>query len=147
MSLQLGYLLLAAVTWFMTGLTWFVQIVHYPLFAQVGTERFVEYARLHCNLTGSVVVIPMIIQLLVSFWLAVATRNDCTLVIWVNLAMVVIIWAVTAIGSIPCHNSFCDTGFSQVVLNKLVSANWIRTILWTVCSFLITYVLLRQMQK
>lgn len=33
-----GALLLvhAAATWAMVGLVWFVQVVHYPLFAQVG---------------------------------------------------------------------------------------------------------------
>ena len=33
----------AAATWFMAGLHWFVQVVHYPLFADVGTERFIAY--------------------------------------------------------------------------------------------------------
>ena len=30
----------AAATWFMVGLIWFVQIVHYPMFANVGRDSF-----------------------------------------------------------------------------------------------------------
>ena len=34
----------AAATLFMVGLIWFVQVVHYPLFARVGPDAFVPYA-------------------------------------------------------------------------------------------------------
>ena len=36
---------------FMTGVIWFVQIVHYPLFANVSRSAFAEYERRHANLT------------------------------------------------------------------------------------------------
>lgn len=45
----------AAATLFMVGLIWFVQVVHYPLFAKVGPDVFVPYAASHGNLTGLVV--------------------------------------------------------------------------------------------
>jgi hypothetical protein len=61
-EVKLAYLVLDATSWFMTGLIWFVQIVHYPLFANVGTEQSKTYAQLHCDLTGAVVVVPMIVQ-------------------------------------------------------------------------------------
>ena len=32
-------------TWFMTGVIWFVQVVHYPLMARVGAEGFAAYER------------------------------------------------------------------------------------------------------
>jgi hypothetical protein len=35
----------AASTLFMTGVIWFVQIVHYPLFIRVGPGVLVDYAR------------------------------------------------------------------------------------------------------
>ena len=37
----------AAATWFMAGLGWIVQVVHYPLFEAVGSEGFAEYHRRH----------------------------------------------------------------------------------------------------
>ncbi|MCK6525129.1 hypothetical protein L6R49_27300, partial [Myxococcota bacterium] len=42
MSSTLLLLIHAAATWFMVGLIWFVQIVHYPLFSAVGPPRVSE---------------------------------------------------------------------------------------------------------
>jgi hypothetical protein len=39
----------------MAGLIWFVQMVHYPLFAAVGSGGFVEYEQLHQRRTSFVV--------------------------------------------------------------------------------------------
>ena len=56
-------LLHAAATVFMTGLIWFVQVVHYPLFSAVGRDRFSEYEGRHSRLTGRVVGAPMLLEL------------------------------------------------------------------------------------
>ena len=37
----------AASTLFMVRLAWFVDVVHYPLFAEVGEERFARYHEQH----------------------------------------------------------------------------------------------------
>ena len=34
-------------TWYMVGLIWLVQCVHYPLFAKVSAENYVQYQQLH----------------------------------------------------------------------------------------------------
>ena len=52
----------AAATWFMTGLIWFVQIVHYPLFAKVGALAFKEYEHDHQRKTTWVVAPVMLIE-------------------------------------------------------------------------------------
>ena len=36
-----------ASTWFMIGLIWFVQIVHYPLFVYVGSKEFRTFHENH----------------------------------------------------------------------------------------------------
>ena len=33
----------AVSTWFMVGLIWMIQTVHYPLFARLGDDTFVRY--------------------------------------------------------------------------------------------------------
>ena len=35
-------LLQAAASWFLTGLIWIIQVVHYPLMSRVGADRFAE---------------------------------------------------------------------------------------------------------
>lgn len=42
----------AAATLWMTGLIWFVQVVHYPLFALVGSTGFAAYESAHATQIG-----------------------------------------------------------------------------------------------
>jgi hypothetical protein len=58
------YVLLAnlAATLFMVGVIWFVQVVHYPLFSRVGSEKFSLYPKAHSRLTTYVVGPPMLVE-------------------------------------------------------------------------------------
>ena len=51
-----------AATLFMVGVIWFVQVVHYPLFAKVGSEGFAPYSKTHSRLTSYVVGPPMLLE-------------------------------------------------------------------------------------
>ncbi len=62
-----------AATWYMTGLVWFVQLVHYPLFAGVGTQGWTAYAAAHTRRTRWVVGPPMLVEAAASL-LLVARR-------------------------------------------------------------------------
>jgi len=44
----------------MVGIIWFVQLVHYPLYALVGDARFTEYLKRHLAVTPRIVG-PMIL--------------------------------------------------------------------------------------
>ncbi|MGH7151396.1 MAG: hypothetical protein ACREIU_11895, partial [Planctomycetota bacterium] len=46
----------------MAGLVWFVQLVHYPLLAQVGPDRFREAARTNLRRTSAVAGVPMAVE-------------------------------------------------------------------------------------
>ena len=69
-------------TLYMTGLIWFVQIVHYPLFSRVGNAEFPAYEQRHTVLTTWVVGPPMLVEgitALILFWLrpgGVTGRNS-----------------------------------------------------------------------
>lgn len=132
--LNLDILLLiinTAATWFMTGLIWFVQIVHYPLFDSVGTNAFQAYAERHRQLTTLVVFSPMVIEICTAALLAMTWRRPDGWLLWICFAMVIGIWVSTALCSIPCHAKLCGTGYSEVTHHWLVTSNWIRTLLWT----------------
>ncbi len=73
MSLGLAVLLAQTfATLFMTGLGWYVQVVHYPLFARVGAAGFAEYHARHSALTTQVVAVPMLAEVATAAWLVVA---------------------------------------------------------------------------
>ncbi len=124
-------------TIFMTGLIWFVQIVHYPLYNQIGSQSFATYEILHCRLTSYVVGPPMIVEALTAV-LMLANRPPQVSAVesYLGAGLVFIIWIATALYSIPNHNTL-SAGFAQTAYTQLCTLNWIRTICWTVRSVLL----------
>ncbi|MEY3143835.1 MAG: hypothetical protein RLY21_2328 [Planctomycetota bacterium] len=121
----------AAATFFMTGLIWFVQIVHYPLFAAVGSTEFPAYSRLHQSLTTFVVGPPMLVEAITAGLLVFARPTGVAAwLAWSGLALVGVIWLSTALLQIPAHGRLAS-GFSAETGALLVSTNWIRTVAWS----------------
>jgi hypothetical protein len=126
-------------TWFMVGLIWMVQIVHYPLFSQVGEPQFVEYQRLHSNRISPVVGIPMLIELITAVLLCIAAPEPLRRPMMVaGLILVVVIWTSTAFIQVPTHGRL-SAGFNHQAYSMLVVSNWIRTIAWTARGVLVAY--------
>jgi hypothetical protein len=114
----------------MFGVILFVQIVHYPLLAKVGNPRFPEYARSHADRTGLVVGPLMLAEMASSIWLAAQPPvAELRGVAWVGLVLLISIWAVTGLVSVPCHTRLAR-GFEPSVHRRLVWTNWARTLLW-----------------
>lgn len=121
----------AAATWFMTGLIWMVQVVHYPLFAKVGVEGYVDYQRRHMRRITWIVAPAMFAELgtailLLVFPPGVVDRGWW----WVNLATVLVLWLSTAVLQVPAHRRLMG-GFDGGAHRRLVATNWLRTIVWT----------------
>ncbi len=117
----------AAATWFMVGLIWFVQVVHYPLFAGVDGPRWTEYGRRHQARTTLVVGPVMLVELLSAAWLLALMPGAITIAGAVLLAVV---WLSTFLVQVPLHGRL-DGGHDATVIRRLVATNWIRTTLWT----------------
>lgn len=128
-------------TIYMTGLIWFVQVVHYPLKALVGSAHFSAYQESHKKRTAWVVGPPMLIEAGSALWLTIDPPGD-TNRLWpiVGLSLLVIIWISTARFSIRYHR-ILSHGFDATVHQLLVRTNWIRTALWTIRSFLALFLL------
>ena len=116
----------AAAALFMTGVIWFVQIVHYPLFGRVGAANFRAYEREHARRTGWVVGPAMVVELLLA--LALAARGG--LLAWAGLALLAVIWTSTALVQVPLHRRL-ERGADVAAQRRLVRTNWIRTAAWT----------------
>ncbi len=120
----------AAVTWLLVGLIWFVQVVHYPLFAAVGDEQSVTYAVEHQRLTGYVVIAPMLLELgLAVILVARADSGERWLPI-LGLGLLAVVWLSTFLLQVPLHRQLLD-GQDPVVVERLVATNWIRTLAWS----------------
>lgn len=130
-------------TFFMTGVIWFVQLVHYPLFAGVGEADFSAYEARHASLTTLVVMPPMVIELLTAALLLIRRPGIVSpLEAWSGLALVILIWVSTAVLQVPLHNTL-GNGFDATAHRLLVSGNWLRTVAWTLRSLLVGLWLLR----
>jgi hypothetical protein len=66
--LDLPLLLQAFASFAMTGLIWFVQVVHYPLFRAVGSSGYAAYQERHMRLTKVVVVPRMLLEAATAAW-------------------------------------------------------------------------------
>lgn len=126
----------AASTLFMVGVIWFVQVVHYPVFADVGTESFAAYESKHSRLTTWVVMPAMLIEFATASALLFWIRLDSPT--WMTAAgfiLVNVIWLSTFFLQVPCHDKLA-TGFDIDAWKFLVQSNWIRTIAWSVRGLL-----------
>ena len=120
-----------AVSCFLTGLIWTIQVVHYPLMAKVGPEGFAEYERLHSMRITPLVGPAMIAELaLALLLLAQRPAAIAPWMAWTGAALVLVIWLTTFLVSVPCH-AILSQGFDAAAHARLVDTNWIRTFAWT----------------
>ena len=120
-----------AATWWMVGLIWFVQVVHYPLFAGVAAERFAAYETAHQQRTSWVVGPPMLTELAATIVLLVHRPAGVGVVApWLGAGLLAAIWLSTALVQMRQHRGLSE-GFDGRLHRQLVGWNWPRTILWT----------------
>ena len=128
-------------TWYMVGLIWMVQIVHYPLFAKVGSEQFVGYQISHQSLTTLVVGPPMLVEIVTAAWLLWARPPAVDgWLAYAAFALLIVVWGSTMFIQVPCHEKL-TSGFDAAVHSRLVVSNWIRTVGWTGRGLLVTWML------
>ncbi len=138
---EIGWALLlnVAATLFMTGVIWFVQVVHYPLMAEVGPDSFAAYEAAHTRRTGWVVAPTMLVEAVTAAYLVIFAPVDVPR--WqtvVGFSLVVLIWLSTALLQVPQHRKL-ECGLDRAAHGRLVSTNWLRVIAWTLRSALVVH--------
>lgn len=126
-------------TLFMTGLIWFVQLVHYPLFARVPAEVFVEYEREHQERTLWAVGPMMLLELATACAMPVwSPAGPPGWIAWAGLAILAVVDGSTALYFGPQHGRL-SAGFDAGLHRRLVEWNWIRTVGWSARGGLLLY--------
>lgn len=123
----------AGATWFMTGLIWFVQVVHYPLMGVVPGNEFPAYQRDHQRRTTVVVGPVMLVEAGSALLLAWSPSREFAgfPLAWTGLVLLAFIWVSTFAVQVPLHARLAS-GFDRAVWRRLVITNWLRTLGWTV---------------
>ena len=120
----------AASTFFMVGLAWFVDVVHYPLFAAVGGDRFGGYHEQHSRRTTWVVLPVMSVELVTSVALAFEPPGGETALALGGAALAIATWVLTGAAAVPAHRAL-GRGFTDDALRRLRRADLVRALTWT----------------
>ena len=126
----------------MAGIIWFVQLVHYPLFAAVTGPGETAYARANQARTSLLVLPPMLIEAAAAGWIAVwppagIGRGPALL----GVVLVGLVWLSTLAVQMPLHARLAREGHAADVVSTLVRSNWPRTVLWTARAVLAAWML------
>lgn len=141
---ELTLLLHTFATLMMVGIIWMVQIVHYPLFAEIGEANFSAYETAHMSRMSLLVGPVMLIELLTGLIL-ITLPAPGGIAQWIPLAgmgLIAALWLFTLFINLPQHGSLA-AGFSVELHSALVQSNWIRTVLWTGRGILVLWMLER----
>ena len=115
----------------LVGVIWTVQVVHYPLMALVGEDRFVAYASSHSPRMAAVVMVPWTVQGMTTLGLLLARPPGVPLgLVLAAAAAAAVPVIVTVVASVPAHVAL-GAGFDPAVHRRLVRTNWLRTAAWT----------------
>ena len=122
-------------TWFMVGLIWTIHAVHSPLFAEVGPATYTAFQAEHVERIGRLLLLPWLTEgltLLGLIWSAFrGGRRDLRVPVAVGAVAMGVILLISGFWSAPAHGDLAD-GFDAAVHGRLMTANLVRTLAWTV---------------
>ncbi|WFB37063.1 hypothetical protein P3T73_04730 [Kiritimatiellota bacterium B12222] len=121
---------------YMTGIIWFVQLVHYPMLHHSnGADTKAGHAE-YTHRMGRVVIPVMLAEMGIQAWWALAAPSYTSLL---GLSFLVVIWLSTFLLQVPTHQKL-QLEFNAQQQRYLLHTNWIRTVLWTARALLLASV-------
>ncbi|MBL8886263.1 MAG: hypothetical protein JNK16_06345 [Phycisphaerales bacterium] len=136
-----------AATSYLVGVIWVIQIVHYPMFNQLDPACASDACRRHATRITPVVGIPMLLEAAAAAALAwpglFHIPDHARIVSWAGLALLAGIWLSTFALQVPQHDQLAKQSgaIDSATVARLVSTNWIRTVLWTLRLPIVSYTL------
>ncbi len=136
--MQFYILLNLCVSWALLSLIWVIQLNHYPSFYFIDPNAFEAFQKHHTQSITYIVMPLMLAELALSVRLAFHMNNW---IYYTALACVILIWAGTFFIQVPLHNKLMN-GKDMEAIRQLVQGNWVRTVLWTIKTAILTYPLI-----
>lgn len=132
-----------AATLYMVGVIWMVQLAHYPLIGWIGADELPAWQAENLRRTTWVVGIPMLVEAATAAVLVgMDDARDLGPAVLAGGVLLGLVWASTALLQVPAHDSLARS-FDPEAVRRLVSTNWLRTILWTARGGLALYMVER----
>lgn len=127
-----------AATWLLVGISWFVQLVHYPLIDRIDRDQFRDWHQTQTRRSGRLVALPMGIEAVtaaIMVWYPPVENHPLVLI---GLALVFLIWTTNVFALSPCHGELLR-GFQPAIHRRLVIVHWFRTIAWSLRGLLVAW--------
>jgi hypothetical protein len=125
---------------FLAGLTWYIQIVHYPLFTYIDRKSFLEYNIYHLKKSAYILFAPMLVEGVFSIMFVFDYPiNLSSLVPLVCLGISTVIWLITFSKIVPLQDKLTSDGLDKEVIEDLIKQNWFRTIGWSIKLVIMIY--------
>lgn len=125
----------AAATLFMVGMIWTIHTVHYPLFPEVGPATYESFQAAHVDRIGKLLLLPWLTEgltLLALLWAAfVSDAKSLRVPVAIGAVAMAVVLVISGVWSAPAHGELAD-GFDAAVHHRLMMANLVRTLGWTV---------------
>lgn len=121
-------------SFFLCGLIWTIQLVHYPFFIYGDRKDHKAAMDFHRTRISYIVIPVMLIELFTSAWLAFKSSEHE----WIHIAgflSVLLIWIITFTKQVPLHSKLSEH-YNYTTIRKLVRSNWWRTLFWSIKSLL-----------
>tara|TARA_Y100000816_G_scaffold79336_1_gene54102 strand:+ start:279 stop:695 length:417 start_codon:yes stop_codon:yes gene_type:complete len=122
----------------MVGVIWVIQLVHYPSFKYVKESDFIIFQKYHMNNISYIVFPVMFTELVTALFIFFSGEESLFFVL--SLICLFLIWAITGVLFTKYH-SILKEGKDLKMIKKMIRANWIRTLLWTLRLIMILFVI------
>ena len=126
-----------AFTCIMVGVIWVMQLVHYPSFHFIDSNRYRSFQEFHMEKI-SFVVVPVMLLEMGSGLIMIYLKHKESLLFLISMLVLIFIWIITAVFFTTLHGKL-TRGYDSLTVDCLVRINWLRTWLWTSRLFILLY--------
>ena len=122
----------------MVGVIWVIQLVHYPSFKYVNESDYIIFQKYHMSNISNIVFPVMFTELITA--LIILFFGEKSLFFVLSLICLFLIWVMTGVLFTKYH-SILKEGKDLMIIEKMIKANWIRALLWTMRLIMILFVI------
>lgn len=117
----------------MVVILWLVQLVIYPGFLECSEGRLVVWHKTYAQRVAWVIIPIMFTQLPLVLWITIQEQELADIA---ALFCLLVCWMLTFSVSVPLHRKVDQGDTRRETLQRLVSTNWPRTIIWNIVCIL-----------
>ena len=122
----------------MVGVIWVIQLVHYPSFKYVNESDYIIFQKYHMSNISYIVFPVMFTELTTA--ILIFFFGEKSFFFMLSLICLFLIWVITVVLFTKFHN-ILQKGKDLKMIEKMIKANWMRTLLWTLRLIMILFVI------